>query len=114
MLVQLPLMLLFGGLRWLLFARTNPADEEGVITLGAALLALVSGGLFGVGFVGQVYVLSDFGDAVGTPLTQANLVVASLWSIIAFREIQGVDLICIFVASSALVLCGVTLLAVFN
>jgi len=114
MLAQLPLMLLFGGLRWLLFVPSSPADEDGIMTLGAALLALISGGLFGVGFVGQVYVLSDFGDAVGTPLTQANLVVASLWSILAFREIQGVDLICFFVASSALVHCGVTMLAVFN
>lgn len=116
MLSQFLLMLLFGGVRWVLFVRGRPTNghEEGTLTAAALVLALASGGLFGVGFVGQIYVLSDFGDAVGTPLTQANLVIAGLWSIIAFREVQGADLICAFAVSSSLVLAGVCLLAVVN
>lgn len=110
MLTQFPLMIAFAVLRWLL---VRGEDPRGDLTMRAILLALLGGILFGIGFIGQVYVLGRFGDAIGTPLTQANLVVAGIWSVAVFKEVQGRDLIGAFVVSSLGVLLGVSLLAVF-
>jgi len=117
MLTQLPLMALIvllglstmdvekGQSRW---------RPQGKLRLQSVLFSLFGGALFGVGFVGQNFVVAYFGAAVGVPLTQSNLVVAGLWGICAFREVQGVDLIGLFAVGSALVLGGVVLLAVLK
>jgi len=37
---------------------------------------------------GQALAISRLGDAVGTPLTQLNLVVAALWGVLLYREVR--------------------------
>lgn len=117
MLTQLPLMTCIVLVR----LSTMEVEEgrsrwkpQGDLRPQSVFLSLFGGMLFGVGFVGQNYVTDYFGAAVGGPLTQANLVVAGLWGICAFKEVRGVDLISLFAFGSALVLAGVTLLAVLK
>lgn len=71
-----------------------------------AVLGIVGGVIFSVAALGQVITISRLGATVGMPLTQLNLVVAGVWGIFFFREVEGRESVGVFFGSAALALLG--------
>ena len=104
---QLPLHLLCLLTWWLCSeAGVGWREEWG----GACFHLFMNGFLFLVGYLGSVMASAAFGISVGYPISQSALVVAGLWSVFYFKEIQGDSLIAgFFVACGLIVLGGVGL-----
>ena len=60
---------------------------------------------------GQVVAVVLLPEAVAMPLTQLNLIVASLWGIAYYGEIQSSRLVALFAAAVAIALAGAALLS---
>lgn len=76
----------------------------------AALPGMLGAVIFSMAVLGQVITIITFGDAIGMPLTQLNLVVAGLWGIFYYQEIQGTKPISLFVFAMLMATAGGVLL----
>lgn len=78
----------------------------------AVLPSIISGAMWGVAQCGLMAATNILGYAVGFPIGSAGpIVVSSLWSVIYFREIQGLRNLLILALSFALLFTGIILLA---
>lgn len=78
--------------------------------VNAVVLSMVGGIVFSFAAVGQVISIASFGATVGMPLTQLNLIVAGVWGICFFGEIQQRRNAAMFFVFAALALTGGLLL----
>jgi len=74
-----------------------------------ALPGLGCGAISGMGYFCSMFTSVYLGQALGYSLTQVNLVVASLWGVVYYKEIQGRAAIAAFSLSSLVIVVGAVL-----
>jgi len=79
-----------------------------------SLPAMASGVIWSIANVGSIFATKYLGLTVGYPLTQLSLVIAGLWGMFLFGELQGKRTRIQFFLATAVLLAGAALLSFFG
>ena len=85
--------------------------KKPLIDKGIALKCLLSGVFWFVGTFCSIYAIIFLGISIGFPLTQAALIVCTIWGFV-FKEIKGRKSIIVWIFSFMFILAGIILLAI--
>ena len=87
-------------------------EERSLHASAAGLPGIVSGAIWNAGNICSIVATNDphVGLAIAYPIMQCGLLVAGLWGIFAFRELQG-QAISVYAVSAVVVVTGASMLS---